>query len=142
MSLPQRARASAVCVHAGRLLCVRLRDPSTRVLQLFVPGGAIEPGEDPRAAAERETFEETGYRVLADPHLRRVARYEYVWDGTARAITTHFFRAQLSDPAAAPEPVTDVAYNEGTAWLPLVQVESALGFHAQILAAVTSLLDP
>ena len=110
--------------------------------QLFVPGGAIEPGEDPRAAAERETFEETGYRVLADPERCRIARYEYVWDGTRRAITTHFFRAHLLDPDAPARAVTDAAYNEGIEWLALSEVPDRLGFHAQILAAVTGLLDP
>jgi len=38
-----------------------------------MPGGKIENGESPVAAAERETLEETGYkvRVLPDTELRK-----------------------------------------------------------------------
>ena len=31
-----------------------------------MPGGGLEPGEDPEDAARREVFEETGYRVELD----------------------------------------------------------------------------
>src|SRR5262245_50329253 len=59
----RRIRASVVCVYRAQLLCVRLRDPLTRIDRLFVPGGEIEPGETAAAAAYRETLEETGYQV-------------------------------------------------------------------------------
>ena len=29
-----------------------------------IPGGALEPNEDPEVAARRECFEETGWRVI------------------------------------------------------------------------------
>ncbi len=45
--------------HAGRLLLVRERVRDCWEL----PGGGIEPGESPRAAAARELWEETGQRV-------------------------------------------------------------------------------
>jgi 8-oxo-dGTP pyrophosphatase MutT (NUDIX family) len=141
MSLLQRARASAVCVQASRLLCVQLRDPTTRVPRLFVPGGAIEDGETPLEAAVRETFEETGYRVRADPLRSCVAHYEYTWDGTTRRIVTHFFRAELLDPNADPVPVNDASYNEGVHWLELDALRRELGFHAEIFAAVSQLVD-
>jgi 8-oxo-dGTP pyrophosphatase MutT (NUDIX family) len=141
MSLLQRARASTVCVQSSRLLCVQLRDPTTGVPRLFVPGGKIESGETPLETAVRETFEETGYHVRADPQRSCVAHYEFTWDGTARRIVTHFFRAKLVDPQADPMPVNDVGYNEGVHWLPLEALSRELGFHSEILAAVMSLLD-
>jgi 8-oxo-dGTP pyrophosphatase MutT (NUDIX family) len=140
MSAPERTRASIVCVHEGRLLCVQLRDPVTRVARLFPPGGAIEPGETPLTAAVRETLEETGYRVVANAARSNVARYPYVWNGVERAVTTHFFAGTLVDPLQPPEPVSDAHYNEATVWLELAAVPASLAFQAEILAAVLSLL--
>lgn len=140
MSALERVRGSVVCCHAGRLLCVKLRDPLTRVARLFPPGGALEPGETPIAAAVRETLEETGYRVVADAARSRVARYPYVWNGVERAVTTHFFAAQLADPSAPPAPIHDVDYNEATLWLALDVLAENLGFQPEMLSAVLSLL--
>jgi 8-oxo-dGTP pyrophosphatase MutT (NUDIX family) len=140
MSAFERVRGSVVCCHDGRLLCVRLRDPLTRVAQLFPPGGALEPGETPLAAAVRETLEETGYRVDADAARSHVARYPYVWNGVERAITTHFFAAKLVDPSAPPADVRDADYNEATLWLALDALSESLGFQPEILSAVRSLV--
>lgn len=41
------------------------------------PGGGVEPGEDPEAAAVREAIEETGVRVALDRPIR-VERRQYV----------------------------------------------------------------
>jgi tRNA(adenine34) deaminase len=140
MSGLERVRASAVCCHAGRLLCVKLRDPLTRVARLFPPGGAIEPGETPIATAVRETLEETGYHVVADAARSLVARYPYVWNGVERAVTTYFFAARLADPSAPPGAIHDVDYNEATLWLALDALSESLGFQPEILSAVRSLL--
>jgi 8-oxo-dGTP pyrophosphatase MutT (NUDIX family) len=137
---PERIRASVVCVHEGELLCVRLRDPKTGIAQLFPPGGAIKPGESAGAAAERETLEETGYRVaLASGHAY-VARYPYTWNGTSRSVTTHFFRARLLDDKHGAAAVHDASYHEGVVWLPLAELDRALGFEPAILAAVRALV--
>jgi 8-oxo-dGTP pyrophosphatase MutT (NUDIX family) len=49
---------------AGRLL-LQLRDANAPVSpnQWGLPGGHIEPGEDPETAARREVWEETGLRL-------------------------------------------------------------------------------
>lgn len=134
-----RLRASVVCVESHELLCVCLRDPSTGVARLFVPGGRIEPGESALAAAERETLEETGYGIELDPASELVARYLFVWDRRQVHCTTHFFRARLRGDKATHESVRDAAYNEGVVWLPLERLEIELGFHSAILRAVASL---
>ena len=47
-----------------RVLLVRETDPAVSGVQWWaLPGGGVEPGEDPRAAAVREVAEETGYRT-------------------------------------------------------------------------------
>lgn len=140
MQLKTRDRASAVCVHAGRLLTVALRDPATQLARLFVPGGAIEPGESPGEAAIRETFEETGYRVGLLPRPPVVARYPFTWMRQQYDVTTHFFATTLVDPSALPATVHDAEYLERTHWLPLSEVPEQLGFDANILAAVQRLL--
>lgn len=135
-----RIRASAVCVHRAQLLCVRMRDPQTRIARLFAPGGAIEPGETPAMAAAREALEETGYRVRIDAESELVARYPYEWDGVLVQVTTHFFRGALVHPEAPPEPVTDASYHEGVIWLPVSNVQAELGFHPAIFSAIARLL--
>ena len=57
----------------GRLLLIRRgREPGRGLWSL--PGGRCEPGEDPAAAAVRETYEETGLVVTAGPLVGRVER--------------------------------------------------------------------
>jgi tRNA(adenine34) deaminase len=139
-AVKQRIRASVVCVHRAHLLCVRLRDPTTRVPRWFVPGGAIEPGESPRDSAVREALEETGYCVALDDARELTLRYPYEWNGSMLDVTTHFFRATLVDPDAVPAPVCDASYHEGVAWLPLSELEQAIGFHSGMYRSVLALL--
>jgi 8-oxo-dGTP pyrophosphatase MutT (NUDIX family) len=136
----KRERASAVCVHAGKLLTVLLRDPVTHTARLFVPGGAIEPGESPAQAAVRETLEETGLHVELSPRAPVVARYPFTWAGQPFEVTTHFFAVQLRGAPGDAAPVRDAAYLEGTHWIPLSDVPQQLGFDSNILAAVEQLL--
>lgn len=45
----------------GRMILIRQFRFGTRAFTLEVPGGMVDPGEAPRATAERELREETGY---------------------------------------------------------------------------------
>ena len=45
----------------GRLVCVRQYRHGTQEITLEIPGGVVDDGEGPLAAAERELIEETGY---------------------------------------------------------------------------------
>ena len=133
-----RRRASVVTVRDGRLLAVRLRDPSTGVVEAYLPGGAIEAGETAAAAAARETREETGYAAVIVPTSEIVARYPFTWDGQPFDCTTHFFAATLVDGAAAA--VHDAAYNLGVAWVPVEDIPARFGYHRDILRCVLALL--
>lgn len=136
-----RLRASVVCEAEGHLLLVRLRDPTTRAVHLYPPGGGIEPGESPARTAERETLEETGLHVRVEPSLELVDEYPFTWDGVDYDCTTHYLAATLTDrfdPALAP--VEDAAYNEGAAWLPTEEALTTLEAHPRIATAVSRLL--
>jgi len=137
----RRERASAVCVHDGELLCVRLRDPATAIARLYVPGGGIEAGETWAAAAEREALEETGHAVRVDPVSELVARYPFTWAGFDIDVTTHFFRAILVGAREAPAPVHDDPWNEGVVWLPLDRIEAELDYQPAILESVRTLAN-
>lgn len=81
-------------------MAVVLSDDGRRVLlmrrEIFVfwdlPGGGIEPGEDPAAAAVRECREETGFDVSID---RLVGTYRHQSVYGAGDQITHVFRASV-----------------------------------------------
>ncbi|MBW4041809.1 MAG: NUDIX domain-containing protein [Acidobacteria bacterium] len=110
MKTPPRA----VVRNAARVL---LLDPEGRVLLVeggdpadpgagtwwFTPGGGVEAGEDARAAALREAFEETGHRVaeLRGPVARRSSVFPF--DGRLIEQRELFFVARV--PAFEPTTV-------------------------------------
>jgi 8-oxo-dGTP pyrophosphatase MutT (NUDIX family) len=53
----------------GRVVCVRQFRHGTRRITLEVPGGLVDPGEDPARSAVRECLEETGFAVAAPESL-------------------------------------------------------------------------
>jgi ADP-ribose pyrophosphatase YjhB (NUDIX family) len=62
-----RIAAYGLVVDEGRILLCRLSEQVVgNAGHWTLPGGGIDFGEDPRAAAVREVFEETGLRVEVD----------------------------------------------------------------------------
>jgi 8-oxo-dGTP diphosphatase len=91
------------------------------------PGGKIEPGEDPRAALDRELEEELGIRVReATPWIERVYAY------THATVRLHFFRVTAWE--GEPRPLEDQAIS----WQPVEapDVSPMLPANAPVLAAL------
>lgn len=88
----QIAMPDYVCVFAeaddGRLLVLRSYRHGPRRVCLNFPGGRINEGETPDAAAARELLEETGYEAT-----RLTALGRYVTQANQRCQTAHFYRA-------------------------------------------------
>ena len=90
----------------GGVVLVRQWRQPLGAFTLELPSGAVDRGEDPKEAAERELFEETGFRALELEHLVSVHtstgrsnevchlfRCRAVWDpGGPRPEPTEFIR--------------------------------------------------
>lgn len=88
----------------GLILCFEQAKYAVEGLTLAVPGGYVEPGEEPQAAAQRELLEETGYRAPEWRHLG-----SFVVDGNRGNGTAHLFAARRAryDRAVASDDVEE-----------------------------------
>ncbi|MBL7689697.1 MAG: NUDIX hydrolase [Bdellovibrionaceae bacterium] len=132
-----RRRVSVVVVGELGLLAFRAVDPYSKKEYIFLPGGAIELGEEPEQTAIRETLEETGYTVtVSEASIRK--RYLFEWNGKTNDCDTIFFKGKLSP--VPPKEVNDADYHRGVVWIPLTDVETKFSYHEAILGAIKSLL--
>jgi ADP-ribose pyrophosphatase len=90
----------------GKVVLVRQWRQPLGSFTLELPSGGVDKGEDPRAAAERELFEEAGFRAVGLEHLVSIHtstgrsnevchlfRCRAVWDpGGPRPEPTEFIR--------------------------------------------------
>lgn len=104
---------------AGAFVCFRQTKYAVEGTSLAPVGGYIEPGEDPRAAAQRELVEETGYTA---PEWVDLGRYSV--DGNRGAGTAHLFLARGARRVAAPD--ADDLEEQQLLLLSRAEVEAAL----------------
>jgi tRNA(adenine34) deaminase len=132
-----RTRTSAVVIKNDKLLTFRAIDPVSGKEYLFLPGGAVEPNETAPEAAERETLEETGYKIKVDELSAIDREYFFDWKGDTFDCLTIFYKGHLTSPFAAP--VHDADYNKGVEWLDLSEIPSAFDYSAEIKSAILEL---
>jgi 8-oxo-dGTP diphosphatase len=123
-------RVAVVCLvdRQGRIL-MQHRDAAAKVSpdQWALPGGKIEPGEAPDAAARREVLEETG---LVVPDV------EHLWTGTRPSVSTPDGLVEMHVFCAATEArQDDVVLGEGQAML-FLSPEEALARDLGVTAAI------
>jgi 8-oxo-dGTP pyrophosphatase MutT (NUDIX family) len=136
-----RVAAYGVCVRDGLLLLSHLRPYEDKPAGWTLPGGGLEPGEDPYDAVVREVEEETGYHVAVDRLLgidsfrgNRVLDSGVVdaFQGLRIVYRVHVVGGELRDEA---DGSTDRA-----AWVPMARlpaldtvelVEAALRLHRE-----------
>ena len=92
--------ASVVAItQGGKVVLVRQWRQPLGSFTLELPSGGVDRGEDPRAAAERELFEETGFRAAGSEHLVSV----HTSTGRTDEVC-HLFRCRAVRDPGGPRP--------------------------------------
>jgi 8-oxo-dGTP diphosphatase len=119
--------AAAVIERPGEFLLAQRPEGKPYAGYWEFPGGKIEPGEDPRAALDRELKEELGIEVTAaTPWITRVYAY------THATVRLHFFR--VTGWRGEPQPLEDQAIKWQVAGK--TDVSPMLPANAPVLAAL------
>ncbi|MER6768230.1 NUDIX domain-containing protein [Streptomyces bacillaris] len=117
-----RISAYAIAVRDGRLLLARLSDASPVFMPglWHLPGGGIDPGEQPVEALARELREETGLQ-LTEAHLLDARTYSARRNGVDWSLTALFYAVALGEGEPT---VTEVdGSTEAALWVPLADVQ-------------------
>jgi ADP-ribose pyrophosphatase len=99
----------------GQVVLIRQYRHGIREATLEIPGGLIDPGEAPEAAAVRELREETGYvarevrplgRVRPNPAIQNNHQYCYLAEGCRRMSELHLDPFECVE--VVPTPLTEI----------------------------------
>ncbi|MGW0607190.1 NUDIX domain-containing protein [Streptomyces sp. NPDC002640] len=103
MDSTHRPAARVICLDAAhRVLLLRWRDPFDGARLWEPPGGGIDPGGTPLAAARRELVEETGLDAGAVIDRSVPVDRDVRWNGKRYTGTEHFFLARFTGERPAP----------------------------------------
>lgn len=105
-TLPRTVIASCVVLldDEGRLLLLRYGPGQPGTGRWWLPGGMLDHGEDPHAAARRETYEEIG--ITLEPSLRFLGTDHRTDVGGTGPAVDFFFQGDLG-PEDAPIRLSD-----------------------------------
>lgn len=118
----QRIAAYAIVLDGDRLLMSCLADWIRGAAGLWtLPGGGIEPGEEPLDAVVREVHEETGQHVVVDEFVQVQSQH---WHEAGAEADEDFHAVRLIYRAHCPQPsaarVVEIDGSTGAAaWVPL-----------------------
>ncbi|MFC9704984.1 NUDIX domain-containing protein [Streptomyces sp. NPDC056943] len=117
-----RVSAYAIAVEDDRLLLIRLSDASPVFTPglWHMPGGGIDPGEQPVEALSRELLEETGLE-LADARLVDARTYAVRRDGVSWSLTALFYVVTLKGGAPTVSEID--GSTDAVAWIPLADLQ-------------------
>ncbi|MFJ3876797.1 NUDIX hydrolase [Streptomyces sp. NPDC090077] len=120
-----RVSVYAVAVEGERLLLARLSDASPVFAPglWHLPGGGIDPGEQPVEALARELREETGLE-LAAARLLDARTYAARRLGVNWSLTALFYAVDLE--AGAPEVVEADGSTDAARWIPLAELRESV----------------
>lgn len=123
----QRLGAYALVVDEERLLMSQLSERVTSAAGLWsLPGGGVDPGEEPVHGVVREVHEEAGQHVLVDD-LVQVQSQHWIGEPTSSGESEDFHAVRLIYRAHCPRPtpahVVEIDGSTGdAAWVPLDEV--------------------